>query len=101
MAPQTQRGPWRGAAAVRSGNDRAAVNSAPLPDNQQDLLLDAPSVSLQRQLEAIRREIKLRRQVYPQRIATRRMSARKAAEEIAVMQAIEATLLDLIAGRRS
>jgi hypothetical protein len=63
------------------------------------LLIDAPSVSLRRQLEAIRREIKLRKQVYPQRIATRRMSARKAAEEIACMQAIEATLLDLIAGR--
>jgi hypothetical protein len=92
----------RGGLALGAQRDPVRDLHSPLPPDRQDrLLLDAPSVSLQRQLEAIRREIKLRRQVYPTRIATRRMSARKAAEEIAVMQAIEQTLLDLIAGRRS
>jgi hypothetical protein len=91
----------RGWAAAHRSN-AAPDRNAPAPVQQAAArLLDAPSVSLQRQLEAIRREIKLRRQVYPQRIATRRMSAKKAADEIAVMQAIEQTLLDLIAGRRS
>jgi hypothetical protein len=92
----------RGGLALGSFREQEqAVLCSPLPPDKQDrLLLDAPSVSLQRQLEAIRREIKLRRQVYPQRIATRRMSAKKATEEIAVMQAIEATLFDRIAGRR-
>jgi hypothetical protein len=58
----------------------------------------APSVSLERQLEAVRREIKLRGRVYVTRVATRRMSAKRAAEEIAVMQAVEQTLVTWIKG---
>jgi hypothetical protein len=65
------------------------------------LLIDAPSVSLQRQLQCVRREIKIRRQVYLGRVATRRMSAKKAAEEIVAMQAIEETLVALIERRSS
>ena len=99
MAPETQRSPWRGAAAVRSGNDRAAVNSA-APPVSQACLLDAPSVSLEVQLAAVERELKIRKQIYGQRVATRRMSARKAAHELAAMAAVAETLRALIAGRR-
>lgn len=64
------------------------------------LLLDAPSVSLERQLEAVRREIRIRKRVYVTRIATRRMSAKRAAEEIACMEAVAETLVALLEGRR-
>jgi hypothetical protein len=44
---------------------------------------DAPdAVGLKRQLQGAEREVRLRRQAYPSYIATRRMSAAKAAEEI-------------------
>lgn len=45
-------------------------------------------ITLRRMLEAAEREVSLRRRVYPNRIETGRMTPRKAAEEIAVMQAI-------------
>jgi hypothetical protein len=63
------------------------------------LLLDQSSLSLERQLDAVRREIKLGKQTYPTRIATRRMSARKATEEIACMEAVAEILVELIEGR--
>jgi hypothetical protein len=66
----------------------------------QDRLIDAPSVSLERQLAAVRREIRIHRQVYPIRVATGCMSARRAAYEIAAMEAVATTLVDLIEGRR-
>ena len=59
----------------------------------------ARSVSLERQLEGAERELRLRRQVYPNRVAQRRMTQAKADEEIAVMEAIGATLRELIAAR--
>jgi hypothetical protein len=65
--------------------------------NAPALFADAPSVSLERQLECVRREIRLRRQVYPNRVFQKRMSQRKADEELAVMQAVEATLAKLMA----
>jgi hypothetical protein len=65
-----------------------------------DLFAGAVSVSLERQIEAVRREIKLRRQVYPNRVFQKRMSQLKADEEIAVMQAVEATLMRLMEASR-
>jgi hypothetical protein len=56
-------------------------------------------VSLKRQIQAVEREIRLRKQLYPQRVAVRRMSAKKAAEELAAMEAVAATLRDLIGAR--
>jgi hypothetical protein len=53
-------------------------------------------IRLEQQLASVRREIKIRRQVYPTRIATHRMSQRKADHELAAMQAIEQTLLYLL-----
>jgi hypothetical protein len=47
------------------------------------LFEDAPvAVSLKRQQQCAEREVRLRRQAYPNRIATKRMSAAKATEEI-------------------
>jgi hypothetical protein len=40
------------------------------------------AVSLKRQLQCAEREVRLSRRAYPNRIATKRMSAAKAAEEI-------------------
>jgi hypothetical protein len=57
-------------------------------------------VCLQRQLECVRREIRIRRQIYPTRIATSRMSAGKARYELAAMEAVAETLVALIEGRR-
>ena len=63
------------------------------------LFAKVTSVSLEQQLEAIRREIRRRRQVYPTRIFQKRISQRKADAEIAAMQAVEATLVKLMNGR--
>jgi hypothetical protein len=62
-------------------------------------LLDDESVSLERQLEAIEREIKIRQRTYPGRILTGRMSARFANEELAAMRAVATTLRALVAER--
>lgn len=52
-------------------------------------------ISLQRQLECVRREIALRKRVYPRWVANERMSEAKAAEEIATMEAVAQTLEQL------
>jgi hypothetical protein len=63
----------------------------------QDLPLDLPAhVSLRRQLRAAERELALRKRVYPTRIACRRMSRAKAADELAAMAAIVDTLAGLL-----
>ena len=49
-------------------------------------------VSLARQIEGARRELRLRQVVYPKRIAAGQMNVEKADEELAVMDAILATL---------
>lgn len=51
-----------------------------------------PSVSLSRQVEAVERECRMRRQVYPRRVADGRMTAKQADTETAVMEAVLATL---------
>lgn len=57
------------------------------------LFSDLPrAVSLDRQIRAVEREIDMRRQVYPKRVADGRMSQKFADEEVAVMEAVLATL---------
>lgn len=51
-----------------------------------------PAVSLARQIEAVEREIRLRRQVFPRRVANGTMTQRLAETEIAAMEAVLATL---------
>jgi hypothetical protein len=53
-------------------------------------------VSLRRQLQAAKRELALRRRVYPSRMTTGRMSQAQAADEFAAMEAIVETLLVLL-----
>lgn len=50
------------------------------------------SVSLQRQIQAVEREIAMRRRVYARRVEQRAMRPQQADEEIAVMEAVLATL---------
>ncbi len=61
-----------------------------------DLFPNEPvSVSLNRQIECIEREIRYRRYVYPKRVAAGKLSQAKADDEIAVMEAIVKTLRSL------
>jgi hypothetical protein len=53
----------------------------------------ARSVSLERQIECVRREIRIRQQTYPTKVARRRMSQHHADEELACMKAVMATLI--------
>ena len=54
-----------------------------------DLLAAAePPITLRDEIECIKRELKLRRKVYPRWIATQRMAEGYANREIAVMEAI-------------
>lgn len=105
MTSRVGRGPddcGRPARAAGSSitNDDAAENSCCTAPTQDHRLIDAPLVCLQRQLECVRREIRIRRQIYPTRIATSRMSAGKARYELAAMEAVAETLVALIEGRR-
>lgn len=52
----------------------------------------APQVSLDRQIQAVEREIKQREYVYPRRVAAQKMTQKKADEEIGFMRAVLATL---------
>jgi hypothetical protein len=45
-------------------------------------------ITLDRQIECVRREIKLRRKIYPNRVLTGRMTAGKAHEELTAMEAV-------------
>jgi hypothetical protein len=90
-----------GKAARSTTRKLEAARSRIFAHMQYPRLIDAPSVSLQRQLQCIRREIKLRRGVYITHVATRRMSARKAPEGLACMEAVAQTSVDLIEGRQS
>lgn len=51
-----------------------------------------PQVSIERQIEAVEREIRFREFVYPKRIAAGKMKHDKAREEIVFMRAVKATL---------
>ncbi len=50
------------------------------------------AVSMDRQIRAVEREIDMRKHVYPKRVADNRMSQQFADEEVAVMEAVLATL---------
>lgn len=52
----------------------------------------APQVSLDRQIQAVEREIKQREYVYPRRVAAQKMTQKQADEEIGFMRAVLATL---------
>lgn len=49
-------------------------------------------VPISRQVECVERELKFRRRVYAHRVATDKMTQRKADDEIAAMEAVLATL---------
>lgn len=54
-------------------------------------------VSLDRQQQAVRRELNMRQRVYPRWVANGKMTQAKADEEIAAMAAVLATLERLVA----
>lgn len=65
-----------------------------------DLFPDAPkAASLDRQIECVEREIDMRRRVYPRWVAAGKMQQAKADNEIAVMEAVAATLRMVKAGQ--
>mgnify|MGYP000651598192 CR=1 FL=1 len=58
-----------------------------------DLFPDAPQqVSLDRQIDGVKREIAMRQRAYPRWVVAGRLTQAKADTEIAVMQAVLATL---------
>lgn len=59
----------------------------------------APAVPLKEQANAARREVAMRRRVYPRWVAAKKMPQAKADAEIAAMEAIVETLVALIAER--
>lgn len=57
-------------------------------------------VPIQRQIECVERELKMRLRVYPRRIAEQKMTRTFADEEIAAMQAVLETLRAVEAPQR-
>lgn len=57
-------------------------------------------ITIERQIECVRREVNMRRRVYPRWVAAGKMSQAKAAEEIEVMEAVHAHLESILAGQR-
>lgn len=51
------------------------------------------SVSIERQIQCVKREIAMRKNVYPNWVSAGRMKDRKAKEEIEAMEAVLETLL--------
>jgi len=51
------------------------------------------AATLDRQIQAVDRELRFRRHVYPRRVTEGRMTATKAKEEIELMEAVRATLV--------
>lgn len=52
------------------------------------------TVSIERQIECVERELRMRRDVYARRVADGRMKQRKADDEIEAMEAVLVTLRD-------
>jgi len=52
-------------------------------------------ITLQQQIDAVAREIRMRESVYPRWVAAKKMSQDKADHEIAAMKAVAATLMGL------
>lgn len=59
---------------------------------------DPAAISLADQVAAVNREIGMRERVYPTWVEKGRMTERKAAQEIAAMKAVAATLAKIAAG---
>lgn len=57
-------------------------------------------ISLHEQIAEIRRELAMRRTVYPRRVAARRMSIAQSRQQITVMEAVLATLQGIEAEQR-
>jgi hypothetical protein len=57
-------------------------------------------IELEAQLACVEREIRIRKQIYPTRISTRRMSRDKARHELAAMLAVRDTLRELLRQRQ-
>lgn len=58
------------------------------------------TVPIQHQMAAVERELRFRRHVYARRVAAKKMTQKKADEEIEAMQAVLATLQSIEAGQR-
>ena len=58
-------------------------------------------VTLERQIACVRRELTMRRKVYPKWIAGGRMTQEQAQEQISTMEAVQATLEQLLAQRKA
>lgn len=59
------------------------------------------TVPLERQVACVRREVSMRRRVYPRWVSTGRMTQVQADREITVMEAAQATLEQLLAERKA
>jgi hypothetical protein len=59
-----------------------------------------PGITLERQIRCAQRELRLRRQVYPQLVQDQRLPQKTADQEIACMAAIVETLKALAEGRQ-
>ena len=57
-----------------------------------DLPATTKAETIERQIECVQRELNMRRNVYPGRVAIKKMSQNKADEEIAAMEAVLGTL---------
>ena len=62
----------------------------------EDLPVQREPVSLDHQMKCVMRELGYRRQVYPRLVAAKKMTGASAAKEICRMEAVLATLKDLI-----
>lgn len=60
-----------------------------------DMDAPVPAVPLSAQLECVRRELNLRRRVYPRWVQAGKMSQRLAHEQLILMEAVERTLAEL------
>ena len=56
--------------------------------------------TLQEQIACVEREIRMRKQVYPRRVAIGKMRQELAEDEIAAMEAVLDTLRAVLSGRR-
>lgn len=66
-----------------------------------DETLPLETIPLERQIACVRREVCMRRKVYPRWISTDRMTQVQADREITVMEAAQATLEQLLAERKA
>lgn len=61
----------------------------------------AEAIPLERQIACVRREVGMRRHVYPRWVATSKMSQDDADRQIATMEAVQATLERLLEWKKA